>query len=259
MNRIEKKFKELKQTGKKALISYVTAGDPSIEATESLIYALERAGSSIIELGIPFSDPLADGPVIQHAAKRALDNGVTLKKIFHQIKKVRANTEIPLVFLVYYNTILAYGRKEFINTCEDIGIDGLIIPDLPIEEQDELTPFIIESNILLIPLVAPTSKNRIVDILQGKQGFVYCISSLGVTGMNQHFYKEINEFLLYVKQHTDLPIAIGFGISSEDDIKRFTPYVDGVIIGSAIVKKVHQSNGEINKVEEFVLRLSDAL
>ncbi|MCY6483205.1 tryptophan synthase subunit alpha [Clostridium aestuarii] len=252
MNRIEKKFNELKENNKKALITYITAGDPSIEKTEQLIYAKERAGASIIEVGIPFSDPLADGPIIQKAAQNALNNGIKLKDIFNCIERVRKNTEISMVFLVYYNTILAYGIKEFVDKCEEIGIDGFVIPDLPLEEQDEIIPYIKKNNVALIPLVAPTSKERIKDVVEGKKGFVYCISSLGVTGMKDGFYEEVDEFLKTVKKHTDLPIAIGFGISSREDVERFTPYVDGVIVGSAIVKKIHETKGDIEEVEKFI-------
>jgi tryptophan synthase alpha chain len=259
MNRIDKKFKELKQNNKKALITYITAGDPSIEKTEELIYAKERAGASIIEIGIPFSDPLADGSVIQKAAQNALSNGVNLKKIFNCIERVRANTEIPLVFLVYYNTILAYGVQKFVDKCDEIGIDGIIIPDLPLEEQDEIMPYIKKSNVALIPLIAPTSKERIEKIVDGKNGFVYCISSLGVTGMKDSFYEKAEEFLKSVKKVTKLPTAVGFGISSKEDVEKFKSYVDGVIVGSAVVKRVSDKEESVEKVESFVRELACAL
>lgn len=259
MNRIEKRFNELKEKGEKALITYITAGDPSIEKTEELIYAKEKGGASIIEIGIPFSDPLADGPVIQEAAQRALKNGINVKKIFKCIEKARETTEIPMVFLVYYNTILAYGISNFVKKCDEVGVDGLIIPDLPLEEEEEIMPYIRESNVVLIPLVAPTSKERIKEIVKDKKGFVYCVSSLGVTGMKNNFYKESDEFLNSVRTYTSLPIAVGFGISDSEDIKRFKPYVDGVIVGSAIVKKVHESKGNTKMVKDFVKTLSSLL
>lgn len=259
MNRIDKRFNELKNENKKALITYITAGDPSIEKTEEIIYAKERGGASIIEIGIPFSDPLADGPIIQKAAQNALENGIKISKIFECIKNVRKNTDIPLVFLVYFNSILCYGVEEFIKKCSEIGMDGLIIPDLPYEEENEVMQYIKDSNIALIPLIAPTSKHRIKDILKNKNGFVYCISSLGVTGMKDGFYKEVDEFLSSVREHTNLPIAVGFGISTKEDVKRFSSLVDGVIVGSAIVKKVDDSNGDLIEIEEFVKELSSGL
>lgn len=259
MNRIDKKFNELKSQNKKALITYVTAGDPSIDKTEEIIYAKEKGGASVIEIGIPFSDPLADGPVIQNAAQNALENGVKVNQIFKCIENVRENTEIPLVFLVYFNTILAYGVEEFVKECNDVGIDGLIIPDLPYEEQEEIMKYIKGSNVALIPLIAPTSKDRIKDIVKDKNGFVYCISSLGVTGIKDGFYKEVDEFLSSVREYTNLPIAVGFGISTKEDVKRFSRLVDGVIVGSAIVKKVSDSKGNASEVEELVKELSSGL
>lgn len=259
MNRIDKIFNKLKSENKKALITYVTAGDPSIENTEEIIYAKERGGASIIELGIPFSDPLADGPVIQKAAQKALENGIKVNQVFKCIENVRKNTDIPLVFLVYFNTILAYGVEGFVKQCNNIGIDGLIIPDLPYEEQNEIMKYIKDSNVALIPLIAPTSKYRIKDIVKDKNGFVYCISSLGVTGMKDGFYKEVDEFLSLVRQYTNLPIAVGFGISTKEDIKRFSGLVDGVIVGSAIVKKVSDSKGNIIEIEGFVKELKEGL
>ncbi len=255
MNRIEMQFKKLKEKDKKALITYITAGDPDIHTTEQLIYAKERAGAHIIEIGIPFSDPLADGPVIQRAAQRALERGITLQQIFDCVDSVRAHTQIPLVFLVYYNTILAYGVGAFINKCEQTGIDGLIIPDLPLEEREEILPAIQNSAVALIPLVSITSRDRISAVVQNGRGFVYCISSLGVTGVRQDFREDLNEFLGAVRQATDLPLAIGFGISTREDIERFSPYVDAVIVGSAIVQQVEECGGDVDRVEAFVKNL----
>lgn len=252
MNRIEKQFAALKNAQKKALITYITAGHPTIDHTEELIYAQIRGGADIIEIGIPFSDPLADGPVIQKAAQRALDGGVTINKVFECIEKARKNTEIPLVFLVYYNTVLAYGVEAFVKKCSQIGIDGLIIPDLPLEEQSEILPYINETDMALIPLVAPTSKDRMKKITENGRGFVYCVSSLGVTGMGGNFYREVEAFLSEVRTQTELPLAVGFGISNKEDIKRFQPYVDAVIVGSAIVKHVEESDGNAVAVETFI-------
>jgi len=255
MNRIEKKFEELRSKKKKALITYITGGHPSIEHTEELIYAQIRGGADIVEIGIPFSDPLADGPVIQKAAQHALEGGVTQEKIFQCIKKVRGNVEAPLVFLVYFNTVLAYGVERFVAMCEEVGIDGLIIPDLPMEEQQEILPYMQNKDVALIPLVAPTSGDRIPELVSWAKGFVYCISSLGVTGAQGSFYREVEVFLQSIRKHTDLPLAVGFGISTPEDIQRLQPYVDGVIVGSAIVRKVEESQGNPEVVEEFVKSL----
>ncbi|WP_461206442.1 tryptophan synthase subunit alpha [Clostridium sp. DL1XJH146] len=255
MNRIDEKFIKLKEENKKALITFLTAGHPTIDKTERLIYALEKAGSDIIEVGIPFSDPLADGPVIQKASQHAIDNGITLRAIFDCIERVRENSDIPLLFLVYYNSIFSYGIEKFISKCTDIGIDGLIIPDLPLEEQDEIMPYIANSDIALIPFATPTSGERVKDTTKNMKGFVYCVSSLGVTGMKDSFYNNIQEYLEKVRKHTDMPLAIGFGIKSKEDIKRFEPLVDAVIVGTAIVKCIEESNGDTEKVIEFVKKL----
>ncbi|NLK96781.1 tryptophan synthase subunit alpha [Defluviitalea saccharophila] len=258
MNRIQERLEELRKENKKALITYMTAGDPNIEQTEKLIYAKERGGADIIEIGIPFSDPVADGPVIQAAAQRALESGTNLEKVFQCIANVRKNTQIPIAFLVYYNSILGYGVERFIRQCEAVGVDGLIIPDLPLEERDEIMPYIKSFNVCLIPLVAPTSKDRIKDITQEGEGFVYCISSMGVTGVRKEFHESLEAFLKNVRSVTDIPIAVGFGMSSQEDIKRLLPYVDGVIVGSAIVKKIEESHGDEKVIEEFVQSLKAA-
>lgn len=256
MNRINEKFNELKKKNKKALITYITAGFPSIEKTEELIYAKERGGASIIEIGIPYSDPVADGPVIQNAGDIALKGGTNLEKIFKVVERVRKNTHIPLVFLVYYNNVFAYGTEKFISKCEEIGIDGFIIPDLPIEEQSEIQPYLEGKSVALIPLVAPTSKQRIKKVVENKSGFVYCISSLGVTGRGGEFHSEVEGFLKEVRACTDLPIAVGFGISKKEHIEKLKNHVDGVIVGSAIVNKVKESNGCPETLENFVRELS---
>lgn len=255
MNKIEKLFKEKTQSGEKVLIAYTVAGHPSLDGTEQLIYAIERGGAGIIELGIPFSDPLADGPVIQAAAQRSLEAGTTIKKIFDMVKRTRCNTQIPLVFMTYYNSILGYGIEAFFQECASVGIDGVIIPDLPHEEQQEVRPFLTE-NLPLIQLVAPTSGTRVKEIVSNGRGFVYCVSSLGVTGRKDCFHREIESFLQNVRHCTDLPLAVGFGISSSQDVERLAPYVDGIIVGSAIVGKIEESNGNTAVVEAFVKKLS---
>lgn len=253
MSRIGKKFEEL--AGKTAFIGYITAGDPSLDKTKDLVLALEKGGSDIIELGIPYSDPVADGPVIQLAAQRALDNGTTVEKIFEVVKDIRKVSQVPLVFLVYYNTIYANGRESFINRCIETGVDGLIIPDLPLEERDEILPFMKGKNIDLIPLVAPNSGDRVTKILENGGGFVYCISSFGVTGTRTDFDSSIGAYLNEVKKVSELPIAIGFGISTRSDVENFEKLANGVIVGSAFVKIVHETNGDAKALEDKVREL----
>jgi tryptophan synthase alpha chain len=254
MNRIEKKYKELGD--KKALITYITAGDPSLEKTEELIYAMEKGGADIIELGIPYSDPIADGPVIQAADQRALDNGTNLFKIFEVVKNARKKTDVPLVFLIYFNTILTQGIEKFMKKCEETGVDGLIIPDLPLEERGEVIKFIKGSKLDLIPLVAPNSKERLKDIINcGGGGFVYCISSFGVTGVRNNFGVDLKSFLEEVRTVTTLPLAVGFGISNREHVKDIHKIADGAIVGSAIVKLVHETSGETKIIENKVREL----
>lgn len=253
MNRIERKFIELKNTNKKAFIGFLTAGDPTLKQTIELVCALEEAGADIIELGIPYSDPLADGPVIQLATQRAFKNkDLSVANIMKTVAAIRERTQVPLLYLVYINTIIVYGKERFIKDCVDAGIDGLIIPDMPLEEREELLDLINNTDLALIPLVAPTSKDRIEKIIDGGKGFVYCVSSLGVTGRSSQFYKDVKSYLKDVKEKSHLPIAVGFGISTKQDIEDLTDDVDGVIVGSAIVQKVSEGKGEIEVVKSFV-------
>lgn len=260
MNRIDQKFIELKEKSKKAFIGFITAGDPTLSQTGELVKALEIAGTDIIEIGIPYSDPLADGPVIQLASQRAFKNSdLSVSNIMKLVRGIRKTTEIPLLFLVYINTIIVYGKEKFIGDCVEAGIDGLIIPDMPLEERDELMSLITQTDLALIPLVAPTSKDRVEKIVEGCKGFVYCVSSLGVTGRSSDFHTDIKSYLQEVKSKTDLPIAVGFGISSKKDIEDLYHYVDGFIVGSAIVKKVEEGCGATEIVEKFVRDLRRAL
>ena len=253
MNRITKKFKDLGD--KKATITYITAGDPSLDKTEELIYAMERGGADVIELGIPYSDPIADGPTIQAADERALESGTTVEKIFEVVRKARKNTNIPIVFLVYFNSIYIKGTEYFIRKCEEVGVDGLIIPDLPLEEREEVSKYLDGTKVALIPLVAPNSENRLAKVVEGGSGFVYCISSFGVTGVRDSFEVDLKSFLEDVRKITDLPLAIGFGISTRKDVKNIHKIADGAIIGSAIVKRVYETNGDVEKIENMVKEL----
>lgn len=256
MNRIDQKFIELKKQNKKAFIGFLTAGDPTLEQTIELVCGLEEAGADIIELGIPYSDPLADGPVIQLAAQRAFKNkDLSVANIMKMVANIRTHTQIPLLYLVYINTIIVYGKDRFIKDCVNAGIDGLIIPDMPLEERNELLDLINATDIALIPLVAPTSKDRIKKIIDGGKGFVYCVSSLGVTGRSSQFYSDVKSYLKDVKKKSNLPIAVGFGITTKQDVIDLSEDVDGVIVGSAIVQKVAEGEGNVQVVKDFVQAL----
>lgn len=255
MNRIDKKFKVLKETGRKALITFVTAGDPDLDTTIDLVLAMEKAGSDIIELGIPYSDPLADGPVIQASSARALEKGAKISKIMDTVKKIRRQSDVPLVYLLYYNSIFKYGVERFLQECSEAGVDGLIIPDLPLEERKEIIDVMDKYGVYLIPLVAPTSKERIKSITEGGKGFVYCVSLNGVTGVRQDISTNIKEYMETIAEYTDLPKALGFGISSAAMAQQFRPYCDGIIIGSAIIKKIAEASSKeeaVSEVSKFV-------
>ena len=262
MNRIEQKFNTLKETGSKALITFITAGDPDIDTTIELVLSMEGAGADIIELGIPYSDPLADGPVIQAASIRALRSGIKIKDIMEAVKTIRESSSVPLIYLVYYNSIFKYGVEEFIKDACSCGIDGLIVPDLPVEERLEMAAITDKYDICLIPLVAPTSKNRIGKITANGRGFVYCVSSIGVTGVRQDIDTNIAEYMDSVSQYTKMPKAIGFGISGPEMAQRFKPYCDGIIVGSAIVRKIAEAGTReqaVLDVKKFVEEIKAVL
>lgn len=255
MSRIDDKFVELKKEDKTAFIGFITSGDPTIEKTKELALAMEAGGCDIIELGVPYSDPLADGPVIQEAGLRAFANGINVKAVFDCVESIRKETEIPLVFLLYFNTIFSYGIDEFMKKCSETGIDGLIIPDLPLEERGEVSDQMKKYHIDLIPLVTPTSKDRIKKVIEGGSGFTYCVSSMGVTGSRTEFDESIDTFLQDVKNQSSLPIAVGFGIGDNEAVKRFSKTCDGVIVGSAIVKVVKETNGDVEAVKRKIAEL----
>ncbi|SMC25072.1 tryptophan synthase, alpha chain [Clostridium acidisoli DSM 12555] len=262
MNRIDLKFKDLKNKGEKAMISFITAGDPDFKITEELVYGMEEAGADIIELGIPYSDPIADGVTIQKSSARALKNGTTISKIMQCVKNIRVNTEIPLVYLVYYNSVFKYGINRFIEECKKVGIDGIIIPDLPIEERKEILNIADKFEIALIPLIAPTSKERIEKIVTNASGFIYCVSTNGVTGTRSEIDTDIKAYMDTVSKFTDIPKAIGFGISSAKMAKELKEYCDGIIIGSAIVKKVDETEDTeemLKNVKGFVSEVKKVL
>lgn len=242
MNRIDQTFSRLKQENQKALIPFLTVGDPTLAASLDIIEALEQAGADIIELGVPYSDPLADGPVIQRASQRALEHHVNIQHCIETAKNARnRGVQLPFILFTYYNPVLQYGLEGFFKTIVKNDISGLIIPDLPHEEDDVVRKMAEQHDIHLIPLVAPTSNDRIRKIVSRASGFVYCVSSLGVTGMRTDFHKGIDNFLNTVKQATDVPIAVGFGVSKPQHVAQFSRICDGVVVGSAIVRKIEDN------------------
>ena len=244
----------------KAFIPFITCGDPSLEVTEQLVYALEEAGADLIELGIPFSDPTAEGPVIQAANVRALSGGVTTDKIFEMVEKIRKRTAIPMVFMTYANVVFSYGTERFVKKSADIGMDGLILPDVPFEEKEEFDSVCRAHGLDLISLIAPTSYERIARIAREAEGFVYCVSSLGVTGMRSSITTDIGAMVKLVKAEKDIPCAVGFGISTPEQAKKMADQSDGAIVGSAIVKLCGQYGKDcVPYVAAYVKEMKDAL
>lgn len=249
MNRIDEKFIELKKAGRKALITFITAGDPDIETTIRIAVELEKQGADLIELGIPYSDPIAEGKVIQDANKRALKNKIKIKDIMGAVSEIRKTVKVPLLYLLYFNCILQYCPERFFSDCANVGIDGVIIPDLPFEEKGEIDKTAALHGIGIISLVSPTSKERMKKIVKDAEGFLYCVSSLGVTGMRNDFSTNFDEFFSYMDNEAQIPKAIGFGISLPEHVRRLKKYCDGLIIGSAIVKKIEEGIGLGKSVE----------
>lgn len=235
MSRIKKAFEN-----KKAFIGFLTAGDPSLKKTEEFILQMERAGATLVEIGIPFSDPIAEGAVIQEANIRALNAGCTTDKIFDMVSRLREKTDIPLVFLTYLNPVFRYGSEKFMSRCKDIGIDGLIIPDMPFEEKGELADIADQYNIELISLIAPTSEQRITMIAKEAKGFIYLVSSMGVTGIRSDIKTNVKEMVAAIRTVTDIPVAVGFGINTREQVQKYFNEADGAIVGSAIVRLIAQ-------------------
>ncbi|MBD5505277.1 MAG: tryptophan synthase subunit alpha [Lachnospiraceae bacterium] len=253
------KIKSAFENGK-AFIAFITCGDPDLETTAAAVRAAVENGADLIELGIPFSDPTAEGPVIQGANIRALSGGVTTDKIFAFVKELRQDVKVPMVFMTYANVIFSYGTERFISTCRDIEIDGLILPDLPFEEKEEFLPMCREYGVDLISLVAPTSENRIAMIAKEADGFLYIVSSLGVTGTRSEIKTDLKSIVDVVRQNTDIPCAIGFGISTPEQAKKMADISDGAIVGSAIIKLLEKYGKDAPKyVGEYVKSMKDAL
>jgi len=255
MSKIRKAF----ENGK-AFIPFVTGGDPTLDVTEQLLYAMQDAGADLIEIGIPFSDPVAEGIVIQEANERALEAGCTTDKLFDMIFRARQKVTVPMVFLTYVNPIYTYGKEKFMKRCVECGMDGIIVPDLPYEEKEELSGVCEQYDVDLISLIAPTSHERIRMIAKEAKGFVYCVSSLGVTGVRSEIKTNIAEMTKMVKEETDVPCAVGFGISTPEQAAAMARVSDGAIVGSAIVKLVakHGENA-VSAVAQYVREMKEAV
>lgn len=244
----------------KAFIPFITCGDPSVEVTEKLVYAMEEAGADLIELGIPFSDPTAEGPVIQEANLRALSKGITTDDVFEMVVKIRKQTEIPLVFMTYANVVFSYGTERFIRKAAEAGMDGLILPDVPFEEKEEFDSVCKKYGLDFISLIAPTSKERIRMIAKEASGFVYCVSSLGVTGVRSEITTDVRAMIELVKEENEIPCAVGFGIATEEQAKEMAELSDGVIVGSAIVRLCGEYREQcVPFVQEYVKKMKEAL
>lgn len=255
MSRISEAFNH-----KKAFIAFLTAGDPVMEKTVEYILELEKAGASLIEIGIPFSDPMAEGPVIQEANIRALSNGMTTDKVFEIVKEVRKVSNIPLCLMTYLNPVFHFGYDNFFKKCQDVGVDGIIIPDCPYEESKEVSDVCYQYGVDLISMIAPTSKDRTLEIASKAKGFIYLVSSMGVTGMRSNIVTDIEGIVESIKSVTDTPVAVGFGINNPQQVKHFGNIADGVIVGSAIVNiiKEHGQNAH-QPLFDYVKSLTDEL
>lgn len=245
---------------KKAFIPFITCGDPDLETTAKIVRAAVENGADLIELGIPFSDPTAEGPVIQGANIRALSGGVTTDKVFSLVKELRTDITVPMVFMTYANVVFSYGAEKFISACRDIGINGLILPDLPYEEKDEFLPICKKYGVALISLIAPTSENRIAMIAKEAEGFIYLVSSLGVTGMRTEINTDLKSIVDVIRQNTAIPCAIGFGISTPEQAKKMADISDGAIVGSAIIRIIEQYGKDAPQyVGEYVKKMKEAI
>lgn len=254
MSKITEAFKD-----EKAFIGFLTAGDPSKEKTIEYILAMEEAGADIIEIGIPFSDPIAEGPVIQNANTRALSKGINTDDIFDLVVDVRKKSEIPLVFLTYINPVLYYGYEKFFKKCKEVGINGIVIPDLPYEEKGEIVELSEEYDVDIISLIAPTSKDRVKMIAKDAKGFIYLVSSMGVTGVRTEIKTNLEDIIDEIKKVTDVQVAVGFGINTPEQSKSISKIADGVIVGSAIVKIIEKhGDNSTQYIKDYVSQMKDA-
>lgn len=255
MTRIKKAFDR-----QKAFVAFITCGDPDLETTAACVRAAVAGGADLIELGIPFSDPTAEGPVIQGANLRALTGGTTTDKIFDLVRELRQDVEVPMVFMTYANVVFSYGAERFLSISREIGMDGIILPDLPFEEKEEFLPLCHAYDIALISLIAPTSENRIAMIAREAEGFLYIVSSLGVTGTRSEIKTDLESIVKVVRQNTEIPCAIGFGISTPEQAAKMAGIADGAIVGSAIVKLIEKYGKDAPvHVGEYVKRMKEAV
>ncbi len=258
-NRISEKFSQLISKKEKALITFITAGDPDLETTAELVLTLEKAGADVIELGVPYSDPLADGPIIQQASQRALKSGTNLKKILQLVSRLRQTTQVPIILMTYYNPLIRYGLERVARDAAGAGVDGFIVPDLPVEESEEFHTFLAGNGLYLIPLVAPTSgPDRIANITGNAEGFVYCVSLTGVTGIRDKVPDDLQGFMETVRRYTGAPLAVGFGVSTAQQVAVISQHCDAVIVGSALVKNIGEK-GKSPDLTESVYKLVRSL
>ncbi len=244
----------------KAFIPFITCGDPDVKTTIESVKLMAENGADLIELGIPFSDPVAEGVVIQNANLRALNGGITTEKVFSMVRELRREIKIPMVFMTYANVIFSYGTEKFISTCKEIEIDGLIIPDLPFEEKEEFLPTCHKYGIDLISMIAPTSENRISEISKEAEGFLYIVSSLGVTGTRTEIKTDLESIIKSVRKNTDIPCAVGFGISTPEQAQKISKISDGVIVGSAIIKILEKYKTQAPKfIAEYVKSMKNSI
>lgn len=253
------KIKQAFENGK-AFIPFITCGDPDLETTAAVVRAAAANGADLIELGIPFSDPTAEGPVIQGANIRALKGGVNTDKVFELVRELRKDVTVPLVFMTYANVVFSYDPDRFISKCAEVGIDGLILPDIPFEEKEEFLDYCHKYDVALISLIAPTSNDRVGMIAKEAEGFIYIVSSLGVTGTRDNIATDLSSIVKVIRENTDIPCAVGFGISAPEQAHAMAAVSDGAIVGSAIIKIIEKYGKDSPKyVGEFVRTMKDAL
>lgn len=262
MNRIDQKFVDLRECNQKAFIAFITAGDPDLKTTEELVLQFEHSGVDIVELGVPFSDPLADGPTIQAASQRSLEKGTTLKKVLALVKRLRKHTEIPIALMMYYNQIHHFGEKKFVKALNECGVDGLIVPDLPPEEADQLIKFAKAGDVSTVFFMSPTTESQRMRVIADvATGFIYYVSLTGVTGARQALPSSVAKQIKLAKNLTKKPICVGFGVSTREQVKSMIKMADGVIVGSAIINEIVKHAGKkslVKNVSKFVSDLASA-
>lgn len=255
MTKIQDAFKN-----KKAFIPFITAGDPDMQTTEKVIVSMAQNGADLIEIGIPFSDPVAEGPVIAEASMRSLAGGTTTDKIFEMVKDVRKTVTIPMVFMTYANLIFVYGKEKFFAKCREANINGIILPDIPYEEKDEFLDAANKENVEMISLIAPTSLQRVGMIAKEAQGFIYLVSSLGVTGVRDKIQTDLSGIVKVIRENSSIPIGIGFGIAKPEQARKAAELADAAIVGSAIVKMIHEHGKDAPQVVgEYVKKMKEAI